>query len=83
MWEKSDWSKGHCFDNHQKYACWICGKSFIVGKQLLKNSSFVTPICPYCGSGQTRCDAEAAPDQLKELADALGGLGIYIDNIDC
>ena len=80
MFRSDTWAKGFYIDNHDKYECLDCNKTFIVGKELLKRANKETPICPYCGSHITELVSETEDDMLEELASDLGCLGIYIDD---
>ena len=79
MWRNENWAAGHYIDNHTKYECTCCDKSFIIGEALLNNVlPKKTPICPYCGSFSTVKMAWTTDDMLEELTDKLGCLAIYI-----
>lgn len=80
MFRNNTWAKGFYIDNHDKYECLDCNKSFIIGKELLKRANKQKPICPYCGSTITELVSCTEDDMLEELANDLGCLGIYIDN---
>lgn len=80
MFRKDTWLEGFYIDNHDKCECLVCGKQFIVGRELLKRANKKTPICPYCGSKITECVSGTETDMLEELASDLGCLGIYIDD---
>lgn len=79
MFSKSYWKKGYYLDNHVKYNCFECSKDFIIGKRLLEGCSSGYPICPYCGSRYIEAIVETDEDQLEEIADCMGCLGIYVD----
>lgn len=79
MWRSSNWAEGFYIDIHEKYHCFLCSKDFIAGKELMKSSSKGAPFCPYCGHGGAEVVVSTEEDQLEELADDLGCLGIYID----
>lgn len=79
MWRQSYWQEGHYIDNHEKYNCLECGKDFIVGKKLLESCQPDYPICPYCGSKYVEGIVGTDEEQLEELADFMGCLGIYVD----
>lgn len=80
MFRNDTWQKGFYIDNHCKYECLDCSKTFIVGKELLKRANKETPICHYCGSEITELVSGTEDDMLEELASDLGCLGIYVDD---
>lgn len=79
MYRNDMWAEGHYIDNHKKYECFCCEKTFIVGRKLLEMSKRKNPICPYCGSSETEWITGTLDNQLEELASELGCLAIYID----
>lgn len=80
MFRQDTWSDGFCIDNHDKYECLDCQKTFIIGRELLNKANQKTPICPYCGSKITELVSCTEDDMLEELASDLGCLGIYIED---
>lgn len=66
-------------DHHDKYECLECGNSFIIGRKMMEIANRNLPICPYCGNDLTESTVGTDDERLKELADELGCLGIYID----
>lgn len=79
MWRSPNWAEGHYIDIHTKYNCLDCGKDFIVGEKLLENCPPGYPVCSYCGSKYVEDMVGTEEDQLEELADFMGCLGIYVD----
>lgn len=79
MWRSPNWAEGHYIDIHTKYSCLDCGKDFIVGEKLLENCQPGYLVCPYCGSKYVEDVVGTEEDQLEELADFMGCLGIYVD----
>jgi len=78
MFRKDYWLKGYYIDNHEKYECLSCKNEFIIGSNILRTSNRKTPICPYCGSIHTDSIVYTDDDELEELSNELGCLGIGI-----
>lgn len=80
MYRKETWAKGYYIDSHEKYLCFGCKKTFIVGAELLNRANRDKPICPYCGNESVEWNSGTSDEQLEDLADYMGCLGIYIDD---
>lgn len=80
MYREDTWANGFYIDNHDKYQCLNCDKTFIVGRELLKRANLKNPHCPYCESEMTQLVSCTEDDMLQELHSDLGCLGIYIDD---
>ncbi len=59
-----DYENGYEECNLEKYKCLICGKQFIVGKEMLDENE---PICPYCKNEQVEKIVWTEDEDLKEL----------------
>lgn len=79
MYREDGWMEGHYIDNHVKYECRDCGRSFIVGEKSLEDCPPGFPVCPYCGQSYTEWTSRTEDDQLRDLAADMGCLAIYVD----
>lgn len=67
LYREDSWEDGFYICNMDKYKCEVCGKEFIVGKELCQERS----ICPYCKSGDTHWMSGTEDDLLEELASGM------------
>lgn len=80
MYRQDSWADGFYQDNLEKYECNSCNKTFIVGRELLKQSKLKEPFCPYCKASGAEWRSGTEDEQLEELG--LGCIGLYIDQAD-
>lgn len=76
MYRDENWMEGFYIENHEKYECDDCGKTFIVGKE---SSESCRLVCPYCGQSNVERIAWTEDADLEELGSAMGCLAIYAD----
>ncbi|MDU7031186.1 MAG: hypothetical protein E6357_26365 [Clostridiales bacterium] len=79
MYRNENWAEGYYIENHEKYECNDCGKTFIVGVESLSDCPPGYPMCPYCGQHNVERIVWTDDENLEELADGMGCLAIYAD----
>jgi DNA-directed RNA polymerase subunit RPC12/RpoP len=82
MYRQEGWTKGHYMDNMIKYECHDCGRTFIVGEEMLKDCPPGYPVCPYCGQSNVEWTVWSDEETAERDCDVLGCLGLYIDTED-
>ena len=79
MYREDGWVEGHYIENHEKYVCADCGKTFIIGKESAEDCPPGYPVCPYCGQHNVDRIVWTEDEDLEELVSEMGCLAIYSD----
>lgn len=77
MYRNENWIEGYYIENHEKYECGDCGKTFILGQESTRDCPPRYPCCPYCGQHNVERIVWTGDEDLEELADRMGCLAIY------